>query len=433
MLFRRQLNRASLSWAMYDWANSAFATTVIAGLFPVFFKEYWYGGDDPTRSTLALGIGNSVSGLLVAICAPLLGAIADRGSAKRRFLFTLAFIGMALTGGLYFVAEGHYLTAIIVYVAAVYAFMSANTFYDSLLVSVSDESTREFISAFGYAMGYLGGGLLFALNVLMVTRPEWFGIADASHAVRLAFASVAVWWAVFSVPLLLFVKEPETVQPDHGFAAVRAGLGQLFDTVREIRHFKVVVIFLLAYWLYIDGVHTMVRMAVDYGLSLGFDPNSLIVALLITQFVGFPATIAVGKLGEKVGAKRVIFLCIAAYIAVAIWGYFMTKTIHFYFLAATIGLAQGGTQALSRSLYIQLIPKNHAAQFFGFYNMLGKFAAVLGPALVGVVSYATGSPRLSILSLLILFVSGLLVLRMVDTDAGARAVQEFEQRKGRSV
>lgn len=425
----RTLNRPSISWAFYDWANSAFATTIIAGLFPIFFKEYWYADADATDSTFALGIGNSVSGLLVAMCAPVLGAIADRGNAKRKFLFSLAALGMAGTGALFFVAEGQFLIAIIVYVVAVYGFMSANTFYDSLMVSVSDDSNKEMVSALGYALGYLGGGVLFAVNVAMVQKPEWFGIADATQAVRLSFLSVAVWWALFSIPLLLWVPEPKSPSAVSGFKAIGAGMVQLKGTIKEIRGLRVTVIFLAAYWLYIDGVHTMVRMAVDYGLSLGFASGTLITALLVTQFVGFPATLVVGRIGQKIGSKTGIYICIAAYCVICIFGFFMTSPIHFYVLAAGLGLFQGGVQALSRSFYLQLIPKNRAAQFFGFYNMLGKFAAVLGPLLVGVVGKVTGSSRVSILSLLILFVSGAIILYFVNEKEGREAVKVLEDQE----
>ncbi len=425
-----RLDRTTLSWAFYDWGNSAFATTVIAGFFPVFFKEYWFPEDAPaTDSTFWLGVTVSVSGLIIAMMAPILGSIGDRGKSRRKFLFAMAGVGMAATAGFFLVAQGQWYLALAIYAVAMIGFEGSVVFYDSLLVGVAKDNEKEFVSALGYSMGYLGGGILFAFNVVMAQKPEWFGLADTSAAVRVSFLSVAVWWAVFTIPLALWVKEPHVANPAPGFTAVREGLRELWSTLREIRALKMVVLFLAAYWLYIDGVHTMVRMAVDYGLSLGFESTTLITALLITQFVGFPATLVVGKLGEKIGAKRAIYICIGVYCAVTIGGYFMTQPHHFYYLSVTIGLAQGGVQALSRALYIDLIPKNRAAQFFGFYNMLGKFAAVLGPAITGVVAKVTGSSRLSILALLILFVSGAALFSFLNVARGRADAAAFAERR----
>lgn len=412
--------RPMISWALYDWANSAFATTVMAGFFPVFFKSYWYSDAEATQSTFALGMGNAIAGLVIAVLAPVLGAIADRGSAKRRFLFTMVFLGVVSTAALFFIAEGQYLLALFVYVVAVIGFESATTFYDSLIVSVSDEKSRVSVSALGYSLGYLGGGVLFTLNVLMALNPEWFGLADDAAAVRVSFLTVAVWWTVFTIPLYLWVKEPRDPHAVSGMVAVRAGLQQLAQTIKEVSSLKVVATFLVAYWLYMDGVHTIVRMAVDYGLALGFPSDSLIKALLITQFVGFPATLVMGKLASRIGPKPAIYVCIAVYAFVTVWGFFMSQIWQFYALAVIIGLAQGGSQAISRAYYVSMVPQSRIAQFCGFYNMLGKFAAVLGPVLVGVVAAVSGSNRLSILSLLILFAGGAFVLHFVNPPRGER-------------
>ncbi|MEK7795225.1 MAG: MFS transporter [Candidatus Hydrogenedentota bacterium] len=417
---RANSKRPMISWALYDWANSAFATTVMAGFFPVFFKSYWYSDAEATQSTFALGMGNAIAGLVIAVMAPVLGAIADRGSAKRRFLFTMVFLGVVSTAALFFIAEGQYLLALFVYVVAVIGFESATTFYDSLIVSVSDEKSRVSVSALGYSLGYLGGGVLFTLNVLMALNPEWFGLADDAAAVRVSFLTVAVWWTLFTIPLYLWVKEPRDPHAVSGMVAVRGGIQQLAQTIKEVGSLKVVATFLVAYWLYMDGVHTIVRMAVDYGLALGFPSDSLIKALLITQFVGFPATLVMGKLASRIGAKPAIYVCITVYAFVTVWGFFMTQIWQFYALAVIIGLAQGGSQAISRAYYISMVPQARIAQFCGFYNMLGKFAAVLGPVLVGVVAAVSGSNRLSILSLLILFAGGAFVLYFVDPPRGER-------------
>ena len=412
--------RRAISWAFYDWANSAFATTVIAGFFPIFFKQYWSAEASVTESTFWLGAANSLASLVIVLLAPLLGAIADRGGARKRFLLAFAALGIVMTGALYGVGQGEWVWAVTCYILALIGFSAGNIFYDALLVGVAGERKLDIVSALGYSLGYLGGGLLFALNVLMTLYPGWFGLADAAAGVRVSFVTVALWWALFSIPLLLFVSEPPAPGRVSGLAAIRAGLAQLRGTFREIRRLRVVGAFLLAYWLYIDGVDTVIHMAVDYGLALGFPSDSLIVALLLTQFVGFPAAIAFGQLGERWGPRAGILVAIGVYILITIWGYFIRYPWEFYALAIAIGLVQGGVQSLSRSLYARLIPVEKAGEFFGFFNMLGKFAAVLGPVLMGAVSLLTGNPRLSILALLVLFVGGALLLARVDEVEGKR-------------
>ena len=419
-------NKKVISWALYDWANSAFATTVMAGFFPLFFKKYWNVGVEVTTSTFRLGLANSVASLVVVALAPVLGAIADQGGARKRFLVFFASMGVVMTGSLFFVAQGAWQIAVLIYILGIIGFSGGNIFYDSLLISVAPSGREDMVSAFGFSLGYLGGGLLFALNVLMTLKPGLFGLPDATAAVKFSFLSVAIWWALFSLPMMFWVKEPRADSRVSGWAMVSGGFSQLKKTFAEIRKLRVVFLFLIAYWLYIDGVDTIIRMAVDYGMSLGFPENSLIVALLITQFVGFPAAILFGKLGEKLGTKNGILLGIVVYVGVTIWGRFMENVAEFYMLAVAIGLVQGGVQALSRSLYSRLIPTNKAAEFFGFYNMLGKFAAVIGPILMGLVGILTGNPRHAILSILILFVGGGIILFFVDEGEGTRIAREME-------
>lgn len=416
--------RAVYAWAFYDWANSAFATTVMAGFFPLFFKQYWNSGVAETVSTFRLGMANSIASLIVVLLAPLLGAIADHMDRRKGFLLLFSALGVCMTGALHFVAAGDWQLAVFCYVLAVLGFSGGNLFYDALIVFVAKPAQLDRVSALGFALGYLGGGVLFAVNVLMVLHPDWFGLADKSAAVRVSFLTVAVWWAVFTVPVLVSVHEARAAQPTRLGAALGQGVGQLRRTLREIGRLPQTFLFLIAYWLYIDGVDTIIRMAVDYGLSLGFPSNSLIVALLITQFVGFPAAIAFGRLGDRIGARNGILIALAVYVAVTTWGAFMNQVWEFYLLAGVIGLVQGGVQSLSRSLYARLIPAGRSAEFFGFYNMLGKFAAVLGPALMGWVGVLTGSPRLSILSVLVLFVLGAALLLRVDLARGLRAAEQ---------
>lgn len=410
--------RAVYAWAFYDWANSAFATTVMAGFFPLFFKQYWNSGVTDTLSTFRLGLANSIASLIVVLMAPLLGAIADHMDKRKGFLLVFSMLGVVMTGALYFVAESEWEFAVVCYVLAVLGFSGGNLFYDALLTFIARPADLDRVSAFGFALGYLGGGLLFAVNVLMVLHPDWFGLPDKSMAVRVSFLSVAVWWALFTLPILFAVHEPATPEPVRVRVALIQGFGQLRRTLSEIGHLPHTFLFLAAYWLYIDGVDTIVRMAVDYGLSLNFPSNSLITALLITQFVGFPAAIAFGRIGDRIGARNGILLALSVYIFVTTWGAFMTQVWEFYVLAAVIGLVQGGVQSLSRSLFARLIPVGRSAEFFGFYNMLGKFAAVLGPILMGWVGVLTGSPRIGILSVLILFLLGAFLLTRVDIQRG---------------
>lgn len=423
-ILQRLTERKVLAWALYDWANSAFATVMLAGLFPVFFKQYWSAGQDATTSTLHLGLANSISGIVILLIAPILGAIADAGSIRKIMLLAFTGIGIIMTAALYSVAEGQWLTAAICYGVGVLGFTGGVLFNDSLMVNVAEPKDYELVSGYGYAMGYLGGGLLFALDVLMTLNPAWFGFASKTEAVQFSFLTVAVWWAVFTIPLMLYVPETKR-QPISVSRAIRGGFTQLRDTFGEVRKLKYVSLFLVAYWLYIDGVDTVVRMAVDYGLSIGFDDSSLIVALLITQFVGFPAALAYGVLGEKIGAKRGILLAIAVYLVATLWAYRMDQVYEFYLLAILIGLVQGGIQSMSRSYYARLIPPEKSAQFFGFYNMMGKFAVVIGPVLMGWVAVMTGSSRLSILSLSILFLAGGLLLLFVNEKEGQRIARQL--------
>jgi UMF1 family MFS transporter len=438
--------KAIWGWALYDWANSAFATTVMAGFFPIFFKQFWSAGADVNISTAQLGFGNSISSLMVALMAPILGAIADKGSAKKKFLIFFAYLGALMTAALFLVKEGQWAWAIFVYAMGIIGFAGANVFYDSLLPGIVDEEKIDYVSGLGFSMGYLGGGLLFLINVLMTLMPQKFGLPDAAAAVRVSFLSVALWWGLFTLFTIFWVPEDRGASTDKSKESiVIAGFRQIAGTFKKIRHLKVVFLFLLAYWFYIDGVDTIIRMAVDYGLSLGFESSDLIVALLIVQFVGFPAALAFGKLGERWGVRKSIYLAIAIYMGITVWGTMMTDKMEFYILAVVIGLVQGGIQALSRSYYSRLIPKNKAAEYYGFYNMLGKFAVILGPVLMGLVGLiakrillpvaptpdqviAVGqlASRWGIGSILILFIVGAILFYFVDEEKGRQQAAVLE-------
>ncbi len=438
-----QEKKAIWGWVLYDWANSAFATSVMAGFFPVFFKIYWNRGADANRSTALLGFGNSTASLLVALMAPVLGAIADKGSARKKFMILFAYLGVLMTGTLFLVGEGAWALAIGVYAMGCIGFSGANIFYDALLPSVASVENIDYVSGLGYGVGYLGGGLLFLLNICMIDMPQRFGMPDADTAVRYVFLSVALWWGAFTAFTVLWVPEEKGSGRVSAlwWVAIGEGAKQLIDTFRKMKRLKPVFTFLLAYWFYIDGVDTIVRMAVDYGLSLGFESNDLIKALLIVQFVGFPAALAFGKLGQQWNVRKAIFLAIGFYVFIIFWGVLMTQKEEFYVLAVLIGLVQGGIQALSRSYYSRLIPKQQWAEFFGLYNMLGKFAAIMGPALIGVVgiivrkflmppaatseqieAVAHMASRWGLASILLLFIVGGVLLYFVEGEKGKSAM-----------
>ena len=412
--------RDTVSWALYDWANSAFATTVLAGFFPVFFQQYWSTGVDPTVSTSRLGFANGVAGLIVAVLAPVLGAIADRSAGRKRQLVGWTLFGVIGTAALGFIGSGEWWWAAACFMMGCIGFNASNIFYDSLLLDVAEERDLDRVSAFGYSMGYLGGGVLFSLNVLMTLKPQWFGLDGAAEAVQWSFLSVAVWWFVFMLPAACNVRERPPTDPAEGFwVSISEGLRGLRTTLSHIRQYREVSLFLLAYWLYIDGVHTIYTMAVDYGVALGLPSSSLLAALLLTQFVAFPAALALGWLGNRYGAKNGILLCIAVYFAATLYAYVLDTVAEFFALAVVVGLVQGGVQSLSRSFFGRLVPEGKGGEFFGFYNMMGKFASFLGPMLIAVVALTTGDSRASITSLVVLFIAGGVLLWRVPSSGGA--------------
>ena len=414
-------NRKVMGWASYYWGNHAFTTSFITVFFPIFFKDYWSAGADVTVSTFRLGMANSIASFVVAISAPVLGAIADRCGYAKRFLVAAALFGATMLLALHWVGKGDWQWAVAFYVLASIGYFWGNVFGDSMLVSVAEPGKLDMTSAVGYFAGYLGGGLFLALGVAMSLKPHWFGIADAASAVRVLIVLGALWWALFALPLLFLVPAPRPASPGATFAqAARDGIGQLAETFRHIRSYKPVFVFLAAYWVYIDGVNTVIQMAVDYGKSIGFGTSDLILAVLLVQFVGVPAALLSGKVGERIGPRRAIFIGLAVYVLVSIYATFMRHPFEFYVVAGMVGLVQGGVQLLSRSYFARLVPRDRAGEFFGFYNMLGEFAAIIGPVLVGTVSYMTGSPRLSILSVIILFAAGAWLLTFVE-EPKARA------------
>ena len=413
---QRKLSKNAWKWAFYDWANSGFATTVMAGFFPIFFKSFWAGDLDAAESTFVIGSINSLIGLLIAISAPILGAIADAGKTKKKFLFIFASLGILATGYLFFIPESSWKLAVVFYGLGVIGFSGGNIFYDALIVSVSSPDERNRTSSLGFSLGYLGGGLLFLINVLMYLYPQWFGLSGPADAVLWSFMSVAIWWFIFSLPLLLHVKEKDDLLNTNKNNVVTAAFTNLLNTAKSVRNYKKVVIFLLAYFLYMDGVDTIIRMATSYGSDIGLSASSMISALLLTQFVGFPATLIFGFYADKFGYKESLTFAIVVYICVVLFSSQMDTATEFFIVAGIIGLVQGGVQAISRSYFSNLIPQDKAAEFFGFYNFIGKSSVFLGPFMVSGIALLTGSPSIGILSLLILFIPGLILLWKVPDN-----------------
>ena len=413
---QRKLSKNAWKWAFYDWANSGFATTVMAGFFPIFFKSFWAGDLDAAESTFVIGSINSLIGLLIAISAPILGAIADAGKTKKKFLFIFASLGILATGYLFFIPESSWKLAVAFYGLGVIGFSGGNIFYDALIVSVSSPDARNRTSSLGFSLGYLGGGLLFLINVLMYLYPQWFGLSGPADAVLWSFMSVAIWWFIFSLPLLLHVKEKDDLLNTNKNNVVTAAFTNLLNTAKSVRNYKKVVIFLLAYFLYMDGVDTIIRMATSYGSDIGLSASSMISALLLTQFVGFPATLIFGFYADKFGYKESLTFAIVVYICVVLFSSQMDTATEFFIVAGIIGLVQGGVQAISRSYFSNLIPQDKAAEVFGFYNFIGKSSVFLGPFMVSGIALLTGSPSIGILSLLILFIPGLILLWKVPDN-----------------
>ena len=412
---KKILSKEVISWAFYDWANSAFATTVIAGFFPIFFKSFWANSLSDTESTALLGLANSLSGFFILIFAPFLGALADITFRKKYMLVFFMLIGAGSTASFFFIYEGYWMIAVIAYILASIGFSSGNIFYDSLIIDVSNDQSRNQVSAFGFAMGYLGGGILFVVNVLMYLQPNIFGLASEIDAVLFSFLSVAIWWSIFTLPLIKFVTErKEEITSLSLTSTVKNSFFRVINTFKEIRQYKNLFYFLVAYWLYMDGIDTVVRMALAFGSDIGLASSELIVALIITQFIGFPSTIFFGLLAERFGLKILLYIGIGVYILICFGGLVISTIFGFYLLAGVIGLVQGGVQSVSRAVFSKMVPDGKDSEFFGFYNLVGKSAVIFGPMMMGLVSYLFSDPRAGIISLLILFIPGLLVLRIVE-------------------
>jgi len=406
------LTKQVITWALYDWANSAFALSVLAALFPIVLGNFWGVDDTGSSTTVRLSVITLAASMIVLLSAPVLGTIADAGGYRKRFLLIFAVVGAVATAGLGLVGKGDWPLALGLYLVASVGFYSSIVFYDSLLVDVTEPRNYSFVSTLGFSVGYLGGATLLALHVWMLKSPQTFGLESTAEAFSYAFISVGVWWLIFLLPLIFSVPERHSSieVSDH---AIRAAYAELRSTVKKISQYRNVVIFLSGYWLYIGGVFTVIFMAANYGQRLGFDGTDLVKALLIANFVGFPATIVFGLLAHRFGAKKGLYFGLFAYIGACLWAIQMTEVREFYIMSIIIGLVQGGVQGLSRSVYASLIPADQPGEFFGFYSMTTKFAHVLGPAMVAIAALLSDDPKWVLLALMPLFLAGALLLSLV--------------------
>jgi UMF1 family MFS transporter len=428
VLDRFGLHRPELrAWAMYDWANSAFATTIITAIFPIYFTAVAGADLAPGEATRLLARTTTIALAVTAVLAPRLGAIADILPVKKRLLGVFMLIGSLASAGLFFIYEGAWLPAAVLFALGNIGFAASLTFYDSLLPHLASTDEVDRVSTAGYALGYLGGGILLALNVAWILSPGTFGLRDAGQASRLSFLSVAIWWILFSLPLFRTVPEPAipaSAASRSAVDAVRTAFRGLIRTLRDLRRYKHALLLLIAFVIYSDGIGTIIRMATSYGTEIGLRQSSLITAILLVQFVGIPFAFLFGMLAGRIGAKTSIFIALAVYVLITIMGYYMETERDFYVLALLVAAVQGGSQALSRSLFASMIPRDRSSEFFGFFSVFEKFGAIAGPAAFEMTSATTGSSRSAILSVMVFFVAGAILLAMVNVKEGQRAARE---------
>ena len=428
---RLGLGRPELvAWAMYDWANSAFVTTIVAAVFPIYYGRVAAAGLPEDVASARFGWATTGALTIVALISPVLGAAADQGRLKKRLLFIFQSLAVSATALMALVGSGDWPLALVLFALGNIGAAGAFVFYDSLLphIAASDELDR--VSTAGFALGYVGGGLLLALNLAWISKPEWFGLADAGAATRLSFVSVAVWWVVFSIPLFRRVSEPPAAPARNarrGGGLVRGAFAELGATFHELRRFRQALLLLVAFLIYNDGIGTIIRMAALYGAQIGIAQQHLMLALLIVQFVGIPCSFLFGRVASWIGAKQAIFVSLAVYSLVSLLAFWMQSARDFYVLAVLVGTVQGGSQALSRSLFASMIPRQRSSEFFGFFAVFDKFAGILGPLTFVLAVATTGSTRAAILSIIVFFVAGAALLAGVDVEAGKRAAQEAER------
>jgi MFS transporter, UMF1 family len=430
LIMRRLLERIGLgrpelrAWAMYDWANSAFQTTIIAAIFPIYYEKVAAAGLPGPVATSRFAWATTLSILMVAVIAPLLGAVADCRPVKKRMIGVFLAIGAAATGAMFFITRGEWLYALVVFVIGNVGVAGSIVFYESLLPHLVNEGELDIVSSAGYAVGYVGGGLLLAINILMMSKPGWFFLPDREVAVRASLASVAVWWVVFSIPLFRTVEEPPTARPDSGKGNLASlAVRRLLRTFGELRRYRQAFLLLLAFLIYNDGIQTIIRMATTYGSEIGLDENAMIGALLVTQFIGIPFAFLFGLMADRIGAKRAVFAGLTVYAFITVLGYFMRTSWEFFALAVLVGMVQGGTQALSRSLFASMIPRQKSSEFFAFFGVFERYAGILGPAIFAWVVERSGTSRNAILSVIAFFIIGAALLAFVDVEEGRRVIR----------
>ncbi len=428
------LHRPELrAWALYDWANSAMVTVIVTAVFPVFFHNVAADGMDGDTATGRFTIATAVSLTLVALLAIPLGALADARALRKTMLATAMVVGVVATAAMFWIGTGEWLLALVLFGLANTAAGVSFVFYDSLLPHVAHDEEVDRLSTAGYALGYIGGGLLLALDLLCILRPEWFGLphgdglsaAEASLPTRIAFVSVAVWWLLFSIPLLRRVSEPPA-EPRAASESARGIVQRLLGTLRELRRFPEAARMLVAFLIYNDGIQTIIRVATIYGATIGLATGDMIAAVLMVQFVGVPFAFLFGRIAGRVGAKRAILAALVVYVGIAMLGYMMQTKVHFYLLGVLVGMCQGGAQALSRSLFSSMIPRRRSAEFFAFFAVGEKFAGIAGPLLFGLFVLAGGESRIAVLLVSIFFVVGGALLRGVDVERGRERARAAE-------
>lgn len=413
------INREAYAWATYQFASNAFALTIVSTLLPIYFSEVAASPLSPNLATTIWAYVTSISLVVSAILSPIFGAVANMTASRKKYLIAFTSFGVFLTALLFFAARGKWIYTVLVFGFANLAYSLVDLFQNSLLPHIAEPDEIDRVSTRGYAFGYLGGGVLLAINIATIALME-----NKELALRLCFVSVSIWWTIFSIPLLLYVREPPYLDTGvkRGYPFT-TGFQLLSQTFKEIKQYREVVIFLFAFWIYNDGIATIIKMATIYGADIGIDRNTLIWALLMTQFVGIPFAFAFGKLSQYWGAKNCIYLGLILYTFISIGGFLMTQAYQFWILAFLVGTVQGGTQALSRSLYGTMIPKAKTAEFYGFYGMSTRIGSFIGPFVFAVVSQTTGNSRYSVLSIVLFFVLGLVLLTQVDVEKGQKEAQ----------
>jgi MFS transporter, UMF1 family len=420
LLTRLGLGRKELrAWAMYDWANSAFMCTIITAVFPIYFQREAAATLDSADALAMIGLANMIAIGIVALLNPLLGALADYLPIKKRMLGMFMAVGVMATAAMFFIGRGDWRMAMVLFIVASIGVFGSMAFYDALLPHIAGEEEIDRVSSAGYAIGYFGGGLLLLINALWIMRPQTFGMADAGVASRVSFVSVAVWWLLFSIPLFRDVPEPAARSGvEVGRHPLAVAMTRLIKTLKELRGFREAFLMLVAFAIYNDGINTIIKMATSYGAQLGLAAGDMIAAVLLVQFVGVPFAFLFGALASRIGAKRSIYVALAVYVVISMLGFYMTTAMHFYLLAFLVATVQGGSQALSRSLFATMIPRTKSAEFFAFFSIFEKFTGVLGPAAFTLAVTATGSGRIAILSIVGFFIVGWILLARVNVERG---------------